>query len=60
MTKRRLTSMTKEEAVEFMIKKVEELERDRLSQQADASKQKQEIVEAIVKAVKGVAVENAD
>jgi hypothetical protein len=52
--------MTKEEAVEFMIKKVEELERDRLSQQADASKQKQEIVEAIVKAIKGVAVENAD
>ena len=52
--------MTKQEAIDFMIKKVEELERDRLSQQADTSKQKQEIVDAIVKAVKGVAIENAD
>jgi hypothetical protein len=52
--------MTKEEAIKLMISKVEELERDRLSQQADATKQKQEIVEAIVKAVKGVAIENAD
>jgi hypothetical protein len=60
MMKRRLTSMTKEEAIKLMISKVEELERDRLSQQADATKQKQEIVEAIVKAVKGVAIENAD
>ena len=40
--------MTKEEAIKLMISKVEELERDRLSQQADATKQKQEIVEAIV------------
>ena len=52
--------MTKEQAVEFMINKVEELERDRLSQQTDASKQKQEIVDAIVKAVKGVTIKNAD
>jgi hypothetical protein len=52
--------MTKEEAIKLMISKVEELERDRLSQQADATKQRQEIVEAIVKAVKGVAIENAD
>ena len=52
--------MTKEEAIKLMISKVEELERDHLSQQADATKQKQEIVEAIVKAVKGVAIENAD
>ena len=52
--------MTKEKAIEYMIKKVEELERDRLTLQADANKHKQEIVAAIVKAVKGVAIENAD
>ena len=51
--------MTKEEAVKFMISKVEELERDRLSQQADSNR-RQEIVDAIVKAVKGVAIEDAD
>jgi hypothetical protein len=52
--------MTKQEAVDFMIKKVEELERDSLSLQNDPTKLKQEAVEAIMKAVKGVEVENAN
>ena len=37
--------MTKQEAVDFMIKKVEELERDSLSLQNDPTKLKQEAVE---------------
>lgn len=36
--------MTKQEAIDFMIKKVEELERDRLSQQADTSKQNKKLL----------------
>lgn len=52
--------MTKQEAIDFMIKKVEDLERDRLSYETDPNKQKQEIVDAIVKVVKGVAIDNAN
>ena len=52
--------MTKQEAINFMIKKVEELERDRLSYEPDPNKQKQEVVDAIIKAVKGVTIDNAN
>jgi hypothetical protein len=52
--------MTKQEAIDFMIKKVEELELDRLSHQPDPNKQKQEAVDAIIKAVKGVEIDNAN
>jgi hypothetical protein len=52
--------MTKQKAIDFMIKKVEELERDRLSHQPDPNKQKQEAVDAIIKAVKGVEIGNAN
>ena len=52
--------MTKQEAIDLMIEKVEELERERLSYEPDPNKQKQEIVDAIIKAVKGVTIANAD
>ena len=52
--------MTKQEAIDFMIKKVEDLERDRVSENLDPNKQKQEAVDAIIKAVKGVSIDNAN
>ena len=52
--------MTKEEAVQVMIKKVEEIERDRLSHNIDPTKQKQEAVTAILKALKGVKIDHAN
>ena len=44
--------MTKQEAIDFMIKKVEELERDRLSHQPDPNKQKQEAALNLTEAVR--------
>ena len=52
--------MTKEEAVKEMIKMVEAIERDRLSHNIDPSKQKQEAVTAILKAMKGVQIDHAN
>ena len=52
--------MTKQEAIDFMIQKVEDLERARLSENLDPNKQKQETVDAIIKAVKGVEISNAN
>ena len=52
--------MTKEEAVAFMIAKVEEIERERLAAHfsIDPTKQKKEAVEGILKALKGVQIED--
>jgi hypothetical protein len=52
--------MTKEQAIEYMISKIEELERERLSHQPDPNKQRQETVDAIIKAIKGVEIDNAN
>lgn len=50
--------MTKEEAIAFMISKVEEIERDRLAAHfsIDSTKQKKEAVDGIIKALKEVEV----
>lgn len=52
--------MTKEDAVAFMISKVEEIERDRLAAHfsIDPTKQKKETVESIIKVLKEVEVDN--
>ena len=50
--------MNKENAIEIMIEKVEEIERDRLSHNIDPGKQRQEAVNAILKALKGVQITN--
>ena len=52
--------MTKEEAITYITAKIEELERERLSHHPDPNKQKQETVDAIIKAVKGVELDNAN
>lgn len=52
--------MTKEEAVKEMIEKIEAIERDRLSHNIEPSKQKQEAVTAILKALKGVQIDHAN
>ncbi len=56
MKTRRLTSMTKDEAVEFMISKVEEIERERIAAKfsSNANMQKKLAVDAILKAIEGV------
>ena len=48
--------MTKEQAIAFMISKVEEIERDRLAAHfsIDPTKQKKEAVDGIIKALKEV------
>ena len=43
-----------------MIAKVEEIERDRLSHNIDPTKQKQEAVTAILKALKGGQIDHAN
>lgn len=54
--------MTKEEAVVYMISKVEEVERDRLASHfsIDPTKQKKEAVDGILKALKEVQLDNED
>lgn len=54
--------MNKEQAIEFMIKKVEEVERERLAAHfsIDASKQKKEAVDGIIKALKEVQIDHED
>lgn len=52
--------MNKEDAIKAMIEKVETIERDRLSHNIDPSKQKQEAVNAILKALKGVQIDHAN
>ena len=54
--------MTKEEAIRFMIEEVEKIERDRLAENfaIDATKQKKGPVEAIIKALKEVKLDNED
>lgn len=54
--------MTKEQAVDFMIKKVEEIERERLAAHfsIDPTKQKKEAVDGILKALKGVEIDHED
>lgn len=48
--------MTKDEAVEFMISKVEEIERERIAAKfsSNANMQKKLAVDAILKAIEGV------
>ena len=52
--------MTKEQAIAFMISKVEEIERDRLAAHfsIDPTKQKKEAVDGIIKALKEVVVDD--
>lgn len=52
--------MTKEQAVAFMISKVEEIERDRLAAHfsIDPTKQKKEAVDSIIKSLKEVEVDD--
>lgn len=52
--------MTKDEAITFMIHKIEEIERERITANfsVDANKQKKETVDAIVKAIREVKFED--
>jgi|GEM_PF-2446913 len=52
--------MTKEQAIAFMISKVEEIERDRLAAHfsIDPTKQKKEAVDGIIKALKEVEIDD--
>ena len=54
--------MNREQAVEHMIKKVETIERERLAAHfsIDATKQKKEAVDSIIKALKEVELEHED
>ena len=54
--------MTKEEAIDYMISKVEKIERERLAAHfsIDATKQKKEAVDGILKALKEVKIDNED
>ena len=54
--------MTKEEAISFMIAEVEKIERERLAENfsIDATKQKKGPVDAILKAIRGVKLDNED
>ena len=54
--------MTKEEAVAYMIKKVETIERERLAAHLsiDATKQKKEAVNGILDALKEVKIDHED
>lgn len=54
--------MNKDEAIAYMIEKVEEIERERLASHLsiDATKQKKEAVEGIIKALKEVKLEDED
>ena len=52
--------MTKDEAVQYMIKKVEEIERERLAApfSIDPARQKKEAVGGIIKALKEVQIDD--
>ena len=52
--------MSREDAINYMISKVEEIERERMAAHflIDANKQKKEAVEGILKALKEVKVDN--
>lgn len=54
--------MTKEQAIDFMIKKVEEIEHERLAAHfsIDPAKQKKEAVDGILKELKGVQIDHED
>lgn len=54
--------MTKEEAMKFMVDKIIDIERDRLSEDlsADPNKTKKEAVNSILKELNGVAFDNED
>lgn len=54
--------MNREDAIEYMIKKVEEIEKDRLAAHfsIDANKQKKEAVDRILKALKEVQLDDED
>ena len=54
--------MTKEEAVKHMISKVEQIERERIASHfsIDATKQKKEAVDGILKALKEVELNHED
>lgn len=54
--------MTKEQAIDFMIKKVDEIERERLAAHfsIDPTKQKKEAVDGILKALKEVEIDHED
>lgn len=54
--------MNKSEAISYMISKVEEIERERLAAyfSIDATKQKKEAVDSILKALKEVTVDDED
>ena len=54
--------MNKEAAIEYMIGKVEEIERERLAANflVDATRDKKEAVDGILKALKGVTIDNED
>ena len=54
--------MNKEEAISYMITKVEEVERERMAAHfsIDATKQKKEAVDGILKALKGVQIDHED
>ena len=54
--------MNKMEAVAVMVKKVEEIERERIAAHLsiEPNQQKKEVVDRIYKALKGVEIENED
>ena len=54
--------MTKIEAIAYMIEKVEEIEKERLAAHfsIDATKQKKEAVDGIIRAIKEVEFDNED
>lgn len=54
--------MTKDSAIRFMIEEIEKIERDRLAENfaIDASKEKKGPVEAILKVLKEVKLDNED
>lgn len=55
--------MTKQEAVQYMVEKIEEIERDRLAANlavVDENKAKKETVEKIIKELKGLEFDYED
>ena len=52
--------MTKDEAIAYMIQRVEEIERERMAAHfsIDPNKQKKEVVDSIMKELKGVQISN--
>lgn len=52
--------MTKQEAISYMVEKIEDIERERLSSQLslDATRQKKAAVDSILKVLKEVQIDN--